>query len=143
MCILSLHLGSYGYHVQIPADNKRLAFVAVLECSGCESNIFDCDIRLAALGVPWPYQFAAVKCIGLLTKATSRKYGFVLEGEPPVPICKQGQVRLSTGSNETAGRVEVCYDNKWGTIYDFSDWTYSDALVICRQLGLPYTGTVL
>ena len=143
MYILPLHLGSYSYPVQIPADNKRLAFVAVLECSGCENNIFDCEIQLAGSSVPWPYEFAAVKCIGLLTKATAPNYSFVLEGEPPVPICKQGQVRLSTGSNETAGRVEVCYDNKWGTIYDFSDWTHNDALVICRQLGLPYTGTVL
>lgn len=143
MYILSLHLGSYSYSVKIPADNKRLAFVTVLECSGCESNIFDCEIQLAASSVPWPYEFAAVKCTGLLTKTTSPNYSFVLEGEPPVPICKQGQVRLSTGSNKTAGRVEVCYDNKWGTIYDISDWTHNDALVICRQLGLPYTGTVL
>lgn len=78
MYILYLHLGSYGYYVQMPADNKRLAFVAVLECSGCEKNIFDCEIQLTALSVPWPYQFAAVKCIGLLTKATSTNYRFIL-----------------------------------------------------------------
>ena len=52
--------------------------------------------------------------------------------------CSHGAVRLE-GGNSTQGRVEICHNNYWGTIcyHNFED---VDARVVCRQLGLPYTG---
>ncbi len=49
-------------------------------------------------------------------------------------ICNDGDLRLIGGSNNTEGRVEVCYNEAWGTICDNS-FDRNDATVICGQLG--------
>ena len=53
--------------------------------------------------------------------------------------CSQGQLRLIGGSSENEGRVEICYDNQWGTICD-NGWSSEDAKVVCRQLGFQTVG---
>lgn len=48
-------------------------------------------------------------------------------------------VRLSGGSGPFEGRVEVLYDNAWGSVCD-DFWGKPDADVVCNQLG--YNGSL-
>ena len=48
-------------------------------------------------------------------------------------------MRLSGARSSTEGRVEICFNNQWGTVCD-DFWDGRDATVVCTQLGLPSEG---
>ena len=61
----------------------------------------------------------------------------------PPDSCATGSVRLvGLGSSIKIGygRVEMCYNNAWGTICGDSGWNYRAAEVVCDQLG--FNGTL-
>ena len=53
--------------------------------------------------------------------------------------CVDGDTRLVDGTNPLEGRVEICFNDAWGTVCD-NAFSSADAEVVCRALGEPFNG---
>ncbi|XP_078420601.1 scavenger receptor cysteine-rich domain-containing protein DMBT1-like [Cetorhinus maximus] len=81
------------------------------ECVGNELRLSDCPVS------SWGHHQCTHK----------NDAGVICSGEP-------WQVRLANGESVCDGRVEVYYGGFWGRVID-TEWNFSDADVVCRQLN--------
>ena len=52
----------------------------------------------------------------------------------PVVYCYSGDTRLVGGKTEAEGRLELCNNNRWGTVCG-NTWRDNHTAVVCRYLG--------
>ena len=109
-------------------------------CLGTESRLLDCPASSLGSNSCRHEEDVGVDCASAPTPGKDKlflwfSYNHRLYFAAP---CTQGAIRLQ-GGTATSGRVEICNNNIWGTVCD-DLWSGSDAVVACRQLGLPTTG---
>ena len=84
-----------------------------VQCTGTELSLVDC-----------PYDRHTGDC--------SHSKDASVECEPL--SCNNGDLRLVGGQTTMEGRVEICWNETWGTVCD-GFWSSNDARVACKQLG--------
>lgn len=139
-------------HVQ--TRNKTIFVMDGVECKGNETSLKDCDFN--GWGI---HDCNAEEVVGVVCKTHGERcplnyvmcdkpekcipLSFVCDGvqdcddktDEDVRKCNSTvQFRLADGRNELEGRVEVRYQDIWGTVCD-DDFGDAEATVICRSLG--------
>ena len=53
--------------------------------------------------------------------------------------CVDGDIQLVDGETEWKGSLEICFNQRWGTVSG-EGWDSTETEVVCRELGYQSTG---
>ena len=108
-------------------------FMSHVSCSGFESRLLDCSYTITLSSSH--SNDISVRCSPGKKKSVKRYLCLIEVQYSCLPVsCSDGDIRLVGGGTEREGRVEVCLDQRWGTV-NGDGWSAPDSQVVCRQLG--------
>ena len=126
-----------------------------VRCLGNESNITECrhagegihncehleDAAVLCRRKQNNYIYTSAFCTTRLSQLTHSNTCLHLTANAPPKVCEDGQIRLIGGRTATRadGRVEICFNDRWGTVCD-DNFGVQEAAVVCRQQGFPAEG---
>jgi deleted-in-malignant-brain-tumors protein 1 len=105
-----------------------------LHCTGRESSLLECGRNDRSIGGCSANEVAGIQCEGQLLELD-----LIIIYFPPIELCSNGNIRISGGSSDLIGRIEVCVNRTWGSVCG-QGWSDLNAAVACRQAGHSSNG---
>ena len=54
--------------------------------------------------------------------------------------CQDGDLRLAGGRNTQEGNLQICLNGVWGSVCGADGFSFTEATVVCTQIGYNPTG---
>ena len=128
--------GASSYSDALFGQGRGSILLNNVACTGTESRLFDCNSDpIGVTGSCTHEDDAGVGC-------RTCKYWHIVSHQlgdcvlfPLQAMCTNGDLSLVGGLSDNEGRLELCYNNQWGTVCD-DGWSQASTNVACRQLGV-------